>query len=155
MTYSVNDDRSEDGSCHCRTILGVFDAAHEFMVLGPEEPAEDGEDNDSEDGDDYAISGYTWLVNNLQLSSRPDPSASRDGRQLMTMGRRAHQDHACIELTIGFIATVLLPARASSYIIGEGSRSSSAMYRNLVRAALANRWVAIGWLFWLSRCSEA
>lgn len=54
-THNVDKDSRKDGFGNRLAISGIVDAADELLVAGAVEHAEDGEDDDCEDGHDGAI----------------------------------------------------------------------------------------------------
>lgn len=54
-THNVDKHGDKDSARDSRAVLGVLDAADKLLVVVFERPAEDGQDDDGEDGDDEAI----------------------------------------------------------------------------------------------------
>lgn len=52
--YRIYDYGGEYGTGHRITVNGIFGTAYELVVVVSVKAAEDGEDDDCEDGDDYA-----------------------------------------------------------------------------------------------------
>ena len=85
-TYGVDYNGREDGRGNGGSVRGIFCRAHHGVVVGFEEEADDGEDDDSKAGHDDAM----MIVS--------------DGALGLHQGG-TYQDHACITPKTGFIFT--------------------------------------------------